>query len=112
MTVSETAGVEGSSRDCCDGSSPVREMSGGFISTSSGIVNSSGNCSGEGTMSSPRGGAVEEGVMERGVEMSGCDGQATISYPDTPSVSVISGAPSTESRRDRVAVVTAWPRSL
>ena len=78
---------------------------------STGIVRkSSRECCDEGIMSSPGGGVVEEGVVEGGAETSDWDERVTTSYPDPPSVSIISGAPSTESRRDRVAVDTS--RSL
>ena len=49
---------------------------------------------------------VEEDVMRGGVEILSCDEWVTASYPDSPSTNIISGDPSTESRRDRVVAET------
>ena len=102
------------SRDCGDEgmvSSSVRGALEVPPPTSAGIVrNSSREHSDEGT-SSPSESVGEECVVEGGaVEISACAEGLTSAYPDPLSVSMISGAPSIESRRDRmVAVALVWP---
>lgn len=118
------------SRDCSNEGMAASSVGGvleSLASTSAGIARgSSRECCDEGTTSSSRDGAGEDGVVEDGVVedgvgedgvvedgvvgggvagISGCIEGVTSSYPDPPSVSMISGAPSIEFRRDWMAAV-------
>jgi hypothetical protein len=91
---------------------------------SGGITNSSRDCCNEGITRSSREdeeagvlGGVVEGWVEESASLStcvpgnSCDGGWTTLYPDEPSDSMMSGAPSIESRRV-VVVFLALPRVL
>jgi len=111
VAVSDTAAVvEGPSSDCCDKAKVDSSVEAAPVSM--GIVRySSRDCCDEGiTRSSGEGvedGVVEGGLVEGEVEVSTLWG-STSSYPDLPSDSITSGAPSIEPRR-RVTVVTPAP---
>lgn len=118
VAVTDVVGmVRGSSRDCWDEgtmSSSAEGVAGVFVSTSMGIVmHSSRDCCDDGTTSSSRG---DDGVAEVPISSSTevvrscCDEGAANSYPDPPSDRMISGTPSSDSRRDRVEVLV--PRGL
>lgn len=110
------AKTEGPSMDGCNAgvSMDVEEVVERVVLNSAGRVrDSSIDCCEDGTTSPSKGVAdgdlVGEGVVEMdaveggALEMSGRSEVVTCSYPDSPSVSMMSGAPSMESRRDRVA---------
>ena len=104
--VPEAAGIDvgivnSSSRDCCDE---------GMMDSGEGVEGVVEDGVGEDVVE----GGVEDGAVEGGTLISFSAGQmgsrgdkgSTSSYPDPPSDSTISGAPSIESRRVRVVVAT------
>ena len=118
VVITDVVGVVGgSSRHCWDegtASLSAEGVAGAFVSTSMGIVmHSSRDCCDDGTTSSSR---EEDGVVEVPIssptEVAGscCDEGVASSYPDPLSDRMISGTPSSDSRRGRVEVVV--PRSL
>ena len=122
VAVSDTVGtVESPSRDCwCGGLAgpSIGRVVGAFVSPSIGIIkDSSRDRCDDGMMSSSReGSGMAEVPIPPSAKVTGgscCDEGVASSYPDSPSDSIISGAPSIESRRVWVEpMVLASPRSL
>ena len=112
LTATDVVGVvEVPSRDCGDKgtvNSSVEGVLEVLFPNSAGIVrNSPRDCCNEGTLNSSDKSAGETGVVGEGtVEISDCAEGVTSSYPDPPSVRIISGAPSVESRRGQLVAVT------
>ena len=107
--------VAGSSRDCWDegtiGSS-AEGVAGSLISTSMGIVkHTSKDCCDDGMTSSSREeGVVVEVPVSSSTEVAGscCNEGVVSSYPNPPRDRIMSGAPSIDSRRGQVVMVTPW----